>query len=523
MRNAPYPGLRPFRRDEADIFFGRDEQLDQLLEKLGKSRFLAIVGPSGCGKSSLIQAGLVHSLEAGFLASAGVSWWIATLRPGTHPMGNLARVLLAQMALYPEQETESDRVAFLLATLYRGPLGLVEVLQETPPPAGTNLLLLIDQFEEIFPYREHHRDEAEAFVALLMASAAQRLLPIYVVITVRSDFLGGCILFDGLPEVLNASQFLLPQLSREQRRASIEGPARVFGGIVEPALVNRLLDEEEADTDQLALLQHTLMRLWTLARQRSESVLLSLADYESSGGLKEVLSRHAEEAFAELDTQQQGIAMALFRYLSDPLGTHRATSRPVAVEQIARAAAVTTEQVTAVIEVFRRPDHGFLTPPADVPLTSETRIELSYAGLIRQWQRLSAWVEEEAVAAETYRRLVAAAQQWQQGKTALWATPDLEQALAWRKHQQPTAAWAEGYGSHFELAMAFLDASQQQQQGERRQLEGVHQAVLRRMRRQFILALIAMLIAVCLAVWALWEHVQVDRESVYSQQVKSQD
>jgi energy-coupling factor transporter ATP-binding protein EcfA2 len=522
MRNAPYPGLRPFRRDEADLFFGRDEQLDQLLEKLGKSRFLAIIGPSGCGKSSLVQAGLVHGLEAGFLASAGVSWWIATLRPGTYPMGNLARALLAQMALHPEQETESDSVAFLLATLYRGPLGLVEALQETPLPAGTNLLLLIDQFEEIFPYREHHRDEAEAFVALLMASAAQRLLPIYVVITVRSDFLSDCTLFDGLPEVLNASQFLLPQLSREQRRASIEGPARVFGGIVEPPLVNRLLNEEGVDTDQLALLQHILMRLWTLARQRSEPVILNLADYESSGGLKEALSRHAEEAFAELDTQQQGIATTLFRYLSKSLGAHRATSRSVAVEQIARAAAVTTEQVTAVIEVFRRPDRGFLTPPADIPLTSETRIELSYAGLIRQWQRLSAWVEEEAVAAETYRRLVAAAQQWQQGKAALWAIPDLEQALAWRKRQQPTAAWAEGYGGHFELVMAFLETSQQQQEGERRRLEGLHQAASRRMRRQLMLALIAMLIAVCLAVWAFWERAPVDKEKVYGQPIKSQ-
>lgn len=94
MSTSPYPGLRPFHRDEADIFFGRDEQVDQLLIRLGKSCFLAVVGPSGCGKSSLVHTGLLNALEAGFLAEVGLHWRIATMQPGSHPMRTLASALI---------------------------------------------------------------------------------------------------------------------------------------------------------------------------------------------------------------------------------------------------------------------------------------------------------------------------------------------------------------------------------------------------------------------------------------------
>src|ERR1019366_1426530 len=117
--------------------------------------------------------------------------------------------------------------------------GVVEVLRETPLPEATSLLILVDQFEEIFRFHRLFRtEEANAFVSLLLESAAQREVPIYVVITMRSDYLGDCAAFQGLPEVLNQSQYLTPRLTRDQRRDAIVCPARVFGGDVEPGLLN---------------------------------------------------------------------------------------------------------------------------------------------------------------------------------------------------------------------------------------------------------------------------------------------
>src|SRR5215470_931082 len=142
---APYPGLRPFRSDEADIFFGRQEHIDQLVEKLGATHFLAVTGPSGCGKSSLVHAGLIPALESGLLLSAGARWRIAAMRPGQHPIQRLVQSLLVASALGPELAGTPAAADVLHAALLRGPLGLVEVLRETPWPEATNLLLCVDQ------------------------------------------------------------------------------------------------------------------------------------------------------------------------------------------------------------------------------------------------------------------------------------------------------------------------------------------------------------------------------------------
>ena len=489
MSDFPYPGLRPFHRDEVDIFFGRDAQIDQLLTRLDRKRFLAVVGPSGCGKSSLVQTGLLNALETGFLASAGVRWRMATLRQGNQPLRNLARALLTPEALGPERGGDESSEAFLLATLRRGPLGLVEIRREVALPQSTNLLVLVDQFEEIFRYRQQYDiNEADAFVALLLASAAQSDVPLYVLITMRSDFLGDCTLFAGLPEALNDSQFLTPRLTREQLQKAIIGPARVFGGEVEPALVNRLLNDMGTDPDQLPLMQHALMRLWNRASGQS-SVVLTVRDYEAIGSLKEALSRHADQAYEQLDDAQKAIAETLFRSLCERSAAQRDTRRPVRLEDVASVAGVTPEQMMAVVEVFRHPNRSFLIPPAGVPLKLDTILDISHESLIRQWQRLSDWVEAEAASADTYRRLVETARLWKDGRAALWGTPDLEYALAWRETQQPNPVWAQRYGGDFELAKEFLDASEAEREADRQREEAKRQEELHRTRLQLTWAM----------------------------------
>ena len=188
-----------------------------------------------------------------------------------------------------------ETIALQRAALERGLLSLVDELSEHPLPDGGNLLILVDQFEEIFRYQSlSGREEAEAFISLLSASAAKREVPIYVVLTMRSDFLGRCAEFDGLAEAVTNSQYLCPRMSRDLIVAAIEGPAAVFGGGVEPRLVSGIVNDMGTDPDQLPLIQHALMRLWDLARaHESRTPLLRLADYVTEGELKGTLSRHA--------------------------------------------------------------------------------------------------------------------------------------------------------------------------------------------------------------------------------------
>ncbi|WP_069472735.1 nSTAND1 domain-containing NTPase, partial [Candidatus Marithrix sp. Canyon 246] len=501
MNDYPYPGLRPFERDETYIFFGRDEHTDQLIEKLGNSHFLAVVGPSGCGKSSLVRTGLLAGLQTGFLTSAGGHWRVAEFRPGNRPFFRLAEALLAEKALGVEYTApfsgDIDSFAFLQAQLRRGPYSLHEILTETPLPENTNLLLLVDQFEEIFRYyQQGAADQAAAFVSLLLNSSKHS--NIYIVLTMRSDFIGDCALFYDLPEAIDNGLFLTPRLTRDQLREAIEEPALVFGGEIDPTLVNKLLNDMSSDPDQLPLLQHALMRMWTLA---SNTKYITLEHYKKIGGLTKALSLHADEAYAELTVTEQKTAEFLFRSLCERGSNSRDTRRPVKLKEVATLAHVFNKNVADIVEVFRQSGRTFLTPSLGTPLEAETVLDISHESLIRQWQRLKTWTRKEAEYAELYQRLQDTAIRWQQQRAVLWSGIELELALKWRSDEQPTLIWAQRYGKaqNFDIAMRFLDASALRQQEKQRILE---ENRLRKLK----LALFGLVFALGLAIWGFWER-----------------
>ncbi|WP_069471539.1 WD40 repeat domain-containing protein [Candidatus Marithrix sp. Canyon 246] len=495
MSNFPYPGLRPFQSDEIDIFFGREQHVDQLITRLGQSHFLAVVGLSGSGKSSLVNTGLLADLKTGFLASAGVRWQIAQMRPGNRPFVRLSKALLETSfndGYLPELTNRDEAELFLQAQLQRGSLALDKLWQSK----DTNLLVFVDQFEEIFRYYDRgYSEEAEAFVSLLLASSKAN--HIYVVITMRSEFLGNCALFQNLPEAINESQFLTPRLSRDQLREAIVTPARVFDGDIDPILVNQLLNDAGNDFDQLPLLQHALMRMWHLSDKKH----LTLDDYDRIGGFNHALSKHADEAYAELTAEQQHIAEILFKNLSERSHENRDTRRLVSVDEVAKLAEVSFDEVMAVVEVFRRNGRNFLMPPVD-----DNILDISHEALIRQWQRLTQWCEEEADAAKMYLRLQEKAEFWEKKEEALLHSPNLEMAIAWRDNsdRKPTAQWAARYGKHFDLVMRFLEASEQEHVREQ-------QEQLKKVRQKVTFIGIGFLVSLSFAILAGWFGVQAQK------------
>ncbi len=524
---CPYPGLRPFQRGEEDLFFGRDEQVAQVLERLHESRFLAVVGTSGCGKSSLVYAGIIPALETYLEVTDGSNLVVVALRPGDQPLWALARALLG--ALDPARADVEAAVSFLQADLRRGPLALVEAMRTTPPPEGAHLLFLIDQFEEIFRYRqEEDSDEADAFVALLLATAKRADVAAHVVLTMRSDYLGDCAVFTGLPEAISASQFLTPRMTRDQRQKAIEGPALAAGGRVEIDLVNRLLNDMDSGPDQLPLMQHVLMRLWLKAQAAggdgATGIELKLKDYEGEdiGGLAHALDRHADEAYAKLEPNQKRIAKMMFRLLSErDAGTRndgrpRDTRRTTLLRTVAEVtgADVTLADVARVVEVFRAPGLNFLTPQLPEPLEPTTRLDVSHESLIRRWRRLQSWVKAEAESAEIYRRLVDWARLRSEGKADLFRRIETNAILDWRDRERPNAAWAGRYGGDFELAMRFLDESENECRREEIVQERRRNARVSRYMRIAGISLAGLLAALALMGWALSERYHARKASV---------
>jgi len=476
----PYPGLRPFREDEEHLFFGRETQIDAMVDRLAETHFLAVVGTSGSGKSSLVNCGLRPALHRGLMARAGTVWRMAQFRPGGKPMRAMAEALARPGLLFDTPEAAPLSLADIVeTTLCMSKLGLID-LYEQSRLEGVNLLVVVDQFEELFRYRKFGTssghtefgldEDSTAFVNLLLEVEARPPCPIYVVLTMRSDFLGNCAQFFGLPEAINKGQYLVPRMSRDERRAAIANPAMVFGAKIAPVLLTRLINDVGDNPDQLSILQHALNRTWAKWQDKTGGKgPLDLAHYEAIGTMAQALDAHAEEAYAALGGERsQILCEKLFKALTDKGTDVRGVRRPTRLGALCGLADATEAEIASVIDVFRDLSRSFLMPPAGEPVNAGTVIDISHESLMRVWKRLKQWGDEEAQSAQMYCDLVAAAGKRKARQGGLWRDPELQLALDWQERNRPNPAWAEQYRPEAEFAptMAFLEESRAARQRE---------------------------------------------------------
>lgn len=516
----PFPGLRPFQIDESHLFFGREGQSDEVLLKLSKSRFVGVIGPSGSGKSSFIYCGVLPILYGGFLTDASPNWEVVVTRPGAGPIDNLAEALIKNNPEYIAADPEERKIKrTIFSTLLRSSsLGLVEAVQQARRAEDINYLILVDQFEELFRFKDstdpNSVNESLAFINLLMEAVNYPDSPIYVAITMRSDFIGECAQFPELTRKINDSHYLIPQMTREQKRRAIEGPVAVGDATIAPRLSQQLLNDLGDNPDQLPILQHALMRTWSYwARYRDyDTEPLDLKHYEAIGTMSEALSMHANEAYDELDEDQKRVCEILFKAITEKRGENFGIRRPTRLNEIAAIADCSEEDVAAVIEKFREPGRSLLTPGHGMPITSKSMVDISHESLMRIWVRLKNWVDDEADAVQMYTRLAEAAAMYQVGKAGLWRPPDLQLALNWQAKHKPTLVWGQRYNPAFERTMIFLEYSKKEFETEQR-IKELEQK--RKLQRARIVALVLtgfLIIALVGIVFAFIQKTEADKQ-----------
>jgi hypothetical protein len=325
------------------------------------------------------------------------------------------------------------------------------------------------------PMLEQQRNETAAFVELLLATARQTEVPMYVVITMRSDFLGDCDAFLGLLEAISRSQYLTPRMTRSQLSEAISRPLELpqFGASIEPTLITRILNDVGTDPDQLPLMQHALLRTWRAAAARSQAegvspIQLSSSDYDKSGGVKHALSQDADEALGELRKKERGeslvrMAEMLFRSLAHQSEVGQLVRRPVQVSEVLGIVSNAPtqqdwEDLNEVLATFEGSGRHFLMrtsadrqsaverPNLPVELNALNAshshltdyIDISHESLLRQWDQVQRWFVREADAARQYRRLVDAVQA---GEKKIMGDA-LDRALDWRRTLR-TPTWAK--------------------------------------------------------------------------------
>jgi tetratricopeptide (TPR) repeat protein len=504
----PFPGLRPYAFEDSPFYFGREDQIFSLYRLLDRSRFIAVVGSSGSGKSSLVRAGLLPLLDAETKNAGGRPWRWVEMRPGDTPLKRLAAALTS---LLPEagddvgravNAARRERIDFALR---QSSFGLVEALDKIEGLGEHSFVLVVDQFEELFRYAapptSHRaapgaevlwREDAAHFVQLLLEVSRNRTRAVQVVITMRSDFIGDCARFHGLPEAVSATQFLVPSLTRDQREEVIRRPIEKAGATIDPTLVERLLNDSGDDLDQLPVVQHCLMRLWDRAgadakastsagsdagdaqAQPPHTRHLTLEHYRAIGGIAGALTQHAEEVLATLAGSELAVEQ-VFRALAEIDREGRAIRRAVPYAQLVAETGIPEDPSRKVVDRLRAEDCSFLVPPRSaVPeLEPDTRIDVGHEALLRRWERLSGdaviangpaesrqtgWLRTEDADGRLYRGLLAFADSGNSGGTTL-PLEQVEPRWKWWTSSPRTEAWAERYGGGFARVKGLFESS----------------------------------------------------------------
>lgn len=517
---CPYTGLRSFTEEESLYFKGRDEQIDQVARLLEQNKFLMLTGASGEGKSSLIYAGLIPNARAGFFKAKYTNWVVTDFRPERSPIKNMANAVAHTFGAQPATiETELRRGFSSLIDLYVNSFfytdetddnwkALDETTKKNKTRSAANLLIIVDQFEEFFTNPENYLNEtpsqdSQVVVNLALETARialQRNLPVYVVCTMRSDYIGQCSAFRGLPEYIGFSQFFVPRLKRKEIKQVIEEPAVLSGNRITRRLVERLVYDLADGIDQLPILQHALRQVWLAANNGVEEMDLihyamvggmpanELPDADQSKynkwfvqvpetqkkfyadpGLNKIIEIHAsrlyEGAWANFHqahsdqpiTQKDAkrIVALTFSCLTK-IDDSRAVRNRMSLAEITNIINqpnLTTEVVGQVLNLFRESNNSFIRPyktdEASTQLLSpESVLDITHEALIRNWGLLNKWANQEFEFYTTFLDFKKQLLRWKDsGKSSGFLLPlgPLTYFENWYNQCKPNLYWIDRY------------------------------------------------------------------------------
>jgi WD40 repeat protein/ABC-type dipeptide/oligopeptide/nickel transport system ATPase subunit len=524
---APYPGLRPFNKDEWPIFFGREQMTDQVIARVIRQHLVVVHGDSGCGKSSLVRAGVLAQLEQE-LARSGIRWRTAIALPREAPLRRLAEAIAGLQGA----ADDLDGLLQIRRILNRGadaPAALAELLRRGD---DDHVCILIDQFEELFAFAEQRgREEADLLVEILVGLEKNPPPGLYAILTMRSEFLGHCARYKGLAEAVNRTQYLLPQMERAALIRAICEPALLKEGEVSRALAERVIAEIAGGQDQLPLIQHGLMQLYwdkfgrptagssglgeeTMPYLENRHVLedapvsfrheegwqepiappadeasdaaqlafspgrrrvwrLGLEDYRDRD-LAKMLSDHADDIMAKAAPELHGkkIVEHLFRALTDINAEGSAVRRPQTLAELMSVTGSDEETLGSIIDQFREEGVSFLRPYGNAPIAPDSEIDISHEALIRCWQQIAdkkdGWLQREFGDGLIWKSLRLQAQRDETLSAA--ATADRG---AWLK-ALPSRRWCDRYGDGWDEVHELMERSRRARDaelGRRREFE----------------------------------------------------
>ncbi len=520
---CPYPGLRPFTEDESIFFKGREVHIRQIIRQLEEKKFVIITGASGDGKSSLVYAGVIPQARAGFFRAKYNNWLISDFRPERSPLHNLAQTISFQLELDFNYVKEELSYGFnSLVTLYKSSKFYIDYESDEWKKANEktkkdlklnagNLFILADQFEEFFTNTENFNNnkpssEAYTTINLLLETAQiayQEDLPIFIVFTMRSDYISQSVSFKGLPEYIGFSQFFVPRLKRNELKQIIEEPAILSAGKVTKSLSEKLINDLPDGFDQLPVLQHVMNKLWKCADNGNEEIgLIHLAKiagmdskrlkdsdreifndwfenidgfqkkYYKNPGITNVLNTHANVLYEtsfdyflnnvdwaknNIDKEDSYLILKTSFQSLTKIDEGRAVRNRMTLKEITKIInkpEISSETVCGVLNIYRLQDSTFIRPfinPNNIEsqyLSIDTVFDITHEALIRNWQLLITWEEEESEKLSNLKDFEVQLERWLNSNKSdnfLLSLGALSHFEEWYEKSNPNEYWIAKY------------------------------------------------------------------------------
>lgn len=394
----PYRGLYSFESEQAKYFFGREQAIRALLDRINNNRFLAVIGASGCGKSSLVKAGLLAYLKDNQIPGSS-HWEIESFTPGKHPLAKLIEIL--------------DR----------------QHKQNQP------FVIFIDQLEEIFTLCEDDA-ERQSFIHLMAEEVTNSDRLTRIIVTIRTDFLDRCAAYSEAATLINRSHpttYVVTPLSRPELEEAIKEPATLHGVKFQQGLITQIADDVDDQPGALPLLQYALKELWRVCIEKPEipEKYLTWKGYKEIGGVKGALENRANLLYQSFSSSDQLFVHRMFMELVQLSDENQVTRRRTIFERL-EAIADSIEQLRRVVQLLA--DQRLI-------VTDKDTVEVAHEALLTEWNLLRGWIEEDRENIRLSRLLETECHEWQvrfkKSDEALLTGAKLATIAEWKEKTEP--------------------------------------------------------------------------------------
>ena len=467
MESEKMVGLRPYRKEEADIFYGREKEVEGLLQILQKDKLVTVIGAPGTGKSSLINAGLIPRLEEGFLAQAGKQWSVCKFRPGISPIENMAYSLTSKGGLTLDGKSNTEDFSDYHQTLKDlGSLGLVQIYTKSEVNNKKNLLIVIDQLEDLFKfnrYFDHEKSEQDDLLINILARTTKiKETAIYFAIVIQSDYVSYLSQYAKLQEIISKSQYAVPNFSKAGIKEIIENNFLDKGISFSNKAFKSIVDIVLADPTFLPNMQFLFQQI-RITKNVNSNQKVEPVDIESLGGVENCLKFAFEGSYQELSEVQKNhfekICKALYTFDIDQ------DSRYAQIMSISKVTALSVKEISDVIFIFKsKVNQSFeIIPRAITGVEKNNKKTLDLDDIInnkyllqRNWEREITWQDEEEESFKSFKTFSEITENFNSGKASLLFTPELELAKEWVENKFHNSNWAKKYRFNFKNTVDFI-------------------------------------------------------------------